>query len=76
MASGHGTLIRDEAVCALWARVRYDRDKTGRPIAVADAWIAATALYLDAPLVTHNARDFDQIKNLEVYTAGARNAMG
>jgi predicted nucleic acid-binding protein len=29
-----------------------------------DAWIAATALVFDIPLVTHNRRHFDFIENL------------
>jgi tRNA(fMet)-specific endonuclease VapC len=32
--------------------------RNGRPISAADAWVAATALHLDVPLVTHNKSDF------------------
>jgi len=39
-----------------------------QPIQVADAWIAATALALDVPLVTHNAVDFEGIEGLEILT--------
>jgi predicted nucleic acid-binding protein len=33
-----------------------------------DAWIAATALYLNAPLVTHNAAHFRDVPGLHVIT--------
>lgn len=59
----------DEELCALWAQVRYEAEKAGRAIGVADAWIAATALYLEAPLATHNAKDFRAVRNLIIRTA-------
>ncbi len=38
----------------------------GKPLSHGDAWIAATALELECPLATHNAKDYavlgDQIK--------------
>src|SRR5438552_2277456 len=39
-----------------WGAVRFERRH--RPIGVADAWIAATALVHGYDLVTHNAADF------------------
>ena len=38
----------------------------GRKVLAADAWVAATALWVDAPLVTHNERDFRGISGLEI----------
>ncbi|NEP13006.1 MAG: type II toxin-antitoxin system VapC family toxin [Symploca sp. SIO2C1] len=35
---------------------------------VQDAWIAATALRHDLPLVTHNIKDFVGISNLQLVT--------
>jgi predicted nucleic acid-binding protein len=40
--------------------------KRGRPVAPADAWIAATALLLDVPLVTHNSSHYEGIDGLRV----------
>ena len=34
----------------------------------ADAWIAATALHLDVPLVTHNKNDFLGVDGLTLIT--------
>ena len=48
----------DDALCRLWADVWTRARRLGRPIEVADAWVAATALALDVPLVTHNVADF------------------
>ena len=40
--------------------------RSGKPIAVADAWIAATALSYGVPLVTHNVGDFAGLPGLTV----------
>ena len=60
------TLYPDEETCELWSRVRDDAGRKGRPIDVADAWIAATALQFALPLLTRNARDFEFIDDLEL----------
>jgi predicted nucleic acid-binding protein len=33
-----------------------------------DAWVAATALYLDLPLVTHNAAHYRDVPGLRLIT--------
>ena len=48
--------------------LRAEMELMGHPLSVADAWIAATALYLDCPLATHD-RDFIGIPNLRLITA-------
>ncbi|MDQ3803374.1 MAG: type II toxin-antitoxin system VapC family toxin [Acidobacteriota bacterium] len=47
-------LVEDSspALCRRWAEALDDARRRGRPIAAADAWVAATALLLDVPLVT------------------------
>ena len=42
--------------------------RQGRPIQTADAWIAATALRLDVPLVTNNQKDYASVAGLTVLT--------
>ena len=49
-----------------WAQIRLGATRTGRPVRVADAWIAATALLLDLPLVTDNRRAFEAIPGLRI----------
>jgi len=44
-------------------------EKNGRPITFADAWIAAAALQLNVPIVTHHASDFDAVENRTILTA-------
>lgn len=56
----------DNDLCTLWARIRADARAIGRAVSPQDAWIAATALALDAPLATHNRRDFENIRNLRL----------
>ena len=38
----------------------------GRRIESADAWIAATALLYDVPLVTHNRKDYLGVPGLKI----------
>jgi predicted nucleic acid-binding protein len=64
-------LLPDAEAARLWARIKSAREKTGRPITFADAWIAAAALQLNVALVTHNTRDYSGIQNLVVLTAPA-----
>jgi tRNA(fMet)-specific endonuclease VapC len=52
-----------------WARIKSGREKKGRPISFPDAWIAASALQLNIPLVTHNASDYEEIDGLTILTA-------
>ncbi len=53
-------------ICRHWASVRHQR--RAQPISVDDAWIAATALYSGAKLVTHNPADFANITGLNLIT--------
>ena len=62
-------LLPDAETARLWAGIKSAREKKGRPITFADAWIAAAAVQLNVPLVTHNARDYADIQNLVVLTA-------
>jgi len=44
----------DDDVAAAWARLRVALRDLGRRMPVNDAWIAATAMALDVPLVTQD----------------------
>jgi predicted nucleic acid-binding protein len=46
-----------DELCHRWAKVMHDARRAGRRLEAGDAWIAATALLLDVPLLTH-VRDF------------------
>lgn len=54
----------DRDLCRWWATVRVACRRVGRPIEVADAWIAATALLYGVPLVTHNPDHFASVPGL------------
>ena len=56
----------DDVIGSWWSQIRYTR--RNQPIAVADAWIAATAKTFDIELVTHNPKDFHNIPGLRVLT--------
>jgi predicted nucleic acid-binding protein len=55
--------------CEIWAELRAHARQQGRPIERQDAWVAATALYLDLPLATHNARHYLVVPKLQVITS-------
>jgi len=59
----------DAHLCRLWAEIRSYREGIGRTLHPADAWIAALAVDLGCPVLTHNARDFFDIPGLPVITA-------
>jgi predicted nucleic acid-binding protein len=65
------TLLPDADTARIWARIKSNCEKKGRPITFADAWIAATALQLNVPLATHNASDFEAVDGLLILTARA-----
>ena len=50
------------------ARLRAERQSSGKRLEIPDAWIAATALLLGCPLATHDG-DFDDIPNLGIIKA-------
>jgi predicted nucleic acid-binding protein len=58
----------DIALCRQWGEIRADCRAKGRPISPQDAWIAATAMRYEIPLVTHNPRDFEVLDTLIVIT--------
>ena len=64
----------DDALCRLWGEVWMRARRKGRPIEVADGWIAAMALALDVPLLTHNPGDFAGVDGLTVLSAAAAGA--
>src|SRR5579885_1126014 len=58
-----------DLLCSTWAAVRNESMQKGRPISSADAWIAATALVLSAPLVTNNSKDYRHLDKLRIISA-------
>lgn len=51
----------DETIAYAWGRLTALREASGRPIGVADAFIAATAEVHGLTLVTRNAADFERV---------------
>ncbi|MBC7933027.1 MAG: PIN domain-containing protein [Rubrivivax sp.] len=56
----------NKEIALFWAKIQAHAKRIGRPITVGDTWIAATALAYDAPLVTHNRKDFAHVPGLTV----------
>jgi tRNA(fMet)-specific endonuclease VapC len=63
---GFELVYPDNDLCTVWARITADARAAGRALSPQDAWIAATALALDAPLATNNRRDFEQVRKLRL----------
>jgi tRNA(fMet)-specific endonuclease VapC len=49
-----------------WAEAMVGARRNGRRIETADAWIAATALLYDVPLLTHNKTDYLGVPGLQL----------
>jgi tRNA(fMet)-specific endonuclease VapC len=56
-------------LCVKWAEVSFAAKTKGRPIQTADAWIAASALYYQVPLITNNRADYSAVEGLELLSA-------
>lgn len=54
----------DRDLAWAWARVVAACEDAGRPIAPADAWIAATALRHDVPLLSNNLKHYEAAETL------------
>jgi predicted nucleic acid-binding protein len=65
-------LLPDAETAVLWSRIKCICEKKGRPITFADAWVAAAAMQLNVPLVTHNASDYAAVDALTILTAQVR----
>ena len=61
----------NRALCYQWAYVINRADRKGRPISFQDAWIAATALLYNIPLVTNNHGHFANIEGLNIISEPA-----
>lgn len=66
--SNYLVIPSDQPLCLQWAKIRGSRQRIGKPISPQDAWVAATALRHDLPLVTHNVKDFLDIPHLRLLT--------
>lgn len=59
----------DDDLCEVWGDVTSNCHAVGFLISSSDAWIAATALAFELPLLTHNPRHFEPVDGLTVMTA-------
>lgn len=55
-----------DTICIRCAQARVEAGRQGFVLDLADAWIAATALTLGIPLVTHNKKHFDFLEGLNL----------
>jgi len=60
------TIAFGDAASEVYARVRFQLEKAGRPIGPNDLLIAATALAHGATLVTQNSREFARVQGLKI----------
>jgi tRNA(fMet)-specific endonuclease VapC len=56
-------------LCNVWATLRVEAERKGRHLSNSDAWIAATAVLLNAPLLTHNRKDYESLDSLQLISA-------
>ena len=62
----------DVAIARAHARLRADLARLGKPIGAYDAIVAATALTFDAPVITNNDSEFEQVPSLAVFSPQGR----
>jgi type III restriction enzyme len=70
ISDNYGVIFADDRLCEIWAEIKSDAKKKGRPIDTADAWVAAVALMFDIPLVTHNRKHFENVQGLKIISEG------
>lgn len=63
----------DHEIAKRYGIIVAERERKGRPISFNDAWIAACAVKHGVPLVTHNAKDFEEIGGLTVVSQSNQN---
>jgi tRNA(fMet)-specific endonuclease VapC len=56
----------DDAICGAWAKIRAEARSAGTHVSPQDAWIAATAVELSAPLATNNRKDYEHIPSFQL----------
>ncbi len=56
-------------LCNVWAQLRVEAERKGRHLSSSDAWIAATAVLLEVPLLTHNHKDYESLESLHLISA-------
>lgn len=61
----------NDRLCSAWAAIRCESSRKGRRMQAADAWIAATAVVMAAPLLTNNVKDYTHLDGIEIVTATA-----
>jgi predicted nucleic acid-binding protein len=64
----------DSKIAKAYARVLFECDGKEPPISSNDAWIAACAIRHSVPLVTHDAKNFECIADLELITESIEDA--
>ena len=64
--SQYHVIHSDENICSIWSEIRRDALRFGRNIDIADAWIAATAILYEVPLITHNRDHYVNVSGLVV----------
>ena len=56
-------------LCVVWAELRVEAERKGRHLSSSDAWIAATAVLLDVPLLTHNRKDYEALSSRQLISS-------
>lgn len=60
----------NRTLCRMWAEVVDAEQRKGRIINTADAWVAATAIANNIPLISHNRKHFERVDRLVLISEG------
>jgi tRNA(fMet)-specific endonuclease VapC len=61
-----GVVPFDRAAAEVYADIRFDLERTGRPIGERDLMIASIASARDLTVVTHNLSEFSRVPHLKI----------
>jgi len=59
----------NRGLCVRWAEISVAAKRKGRPIQTADAWIAASAIHYQVPLITNNPVDYSVVEGSTLLSA-------
>lgn len=63
---GVTTIPSTDDIIEAWVDVMYRQIRKGSRLEVGDAWVAATALVHDCPVVTNDRKDFGRVEGLKL----------
>jgi tRNA(fMet)-specific endonuclease VapC len=62
----YSVIHSNDALCRVWAHLKAQSELAGKILPEADAWNAALAVLLDVPLLSHNRKHYEHLRQLKL----------